>query len=112
MASSGFTGGFNLRKGDTDAPASNFSAGAASGARADQKRRSRKTLKAAQKPTGLQTEQPSLTAQVQSMKHGGRVRKTGLIYAHRGEVVIPAKMARRKARGGGKRMATKTTTKP
>jgi hypothetical protein len=32
-------------------------------------------------------------------KHGGRVKKTGLVLAHRGEVIVPAKRARRKVSG-------------
>jgi hypothetical protein len=58
----------------------------------------KKTLKRAKQPTGLETTQPTLTATIPSFKKGGRVRKTGLIYAHRGERVIPAKRPKRASR--------------
>ena len=60
-----------------------------------QKRQSKNTLKMAQKPTGLQTTRPALTALIPSMKKGGRVKKTGLVLLHRGEHVVPAKRSKR-----------------
>jgi hypothetical protein len=41
---------------------------------------------------------------IPSGKHGGRIRKTGLIHAHRGEVLVPAKHAKKTSR---KRTITK-----
>ena len=65
-----------------------------------QKRQSKSTLKKAQRPTGLETERPALTAMIPSFKKGGRVKKTGLALLHRGEYVVPAgrtkKVSRRK----------------
>ena len=71
----------------------------------NQKARSGAILAGAKKPSGLSTTVPSITAMIPSMKRGGRVKRTGLIYAHKGEFVIPAK------RSGRKVSRTKTVIK-
>lgn len=67
----------------------------AQGQRDDAKKTAKNTLKTAQKPTGLQTTRPALTALIPSMKSGGRVKKTGLVLLHRGEHVVPAKRSKK-----------------
>jgi hypothetical protein len=43
----------------------------------------------------------NLSEDVPSYKRGGKVKKTGLAYVHRGETVVPAK--RKRGRSAGKR---------
>lgn len=130
MATNAFMAGFNLRKNktgddsqtpDTGAKGTSGARGKASGgipgliSGAIQKRqqtkqqtkRSQSTLKGAQSPSDLSPTAPDLSsATIPSFKKGGRVKRTGLAFVHRGERVIPAKRSRTK------RSSKRTVTKP
>jgi hypothetical protein len=114
MATNAFMAGFNLRKNKTgDDSQSGTGAKGTSGARgkasggipglisgAIQKRR--QTKQQTKSPTA-----PDLSnATIPSFKKGGRVKRTGLAFVHRGERVIPAKRSRTK------RSSKRTVTKP
>ena len=94
MASNAFQAGFS-RKNDDDGSQSGssgaFQSGFAAGQNKNQNRKAKSTLKKAQQPaTGLGTTQQAISDLIPSYKKGGRVKKTGLAYVHRGEHVIPA----------------------
>lgn len=78
---------------DTDsAPSDAWSTGAAIGSNLRDRSKAKSTLKKAQQPTtGLGTTQQAISDLIPSYKKGGRVKKTGLAYVHRGEHVIPAR---------------------
>jgi len=95
-----FMAGFKRDK-DSDTPtntgaSSGFQAGWDLAGQKAQAGRSKKAISRASKSSGLETT-PVVTALIPSFKHGGRVKKTGLVYVHRGERIIPAKHGRRKA---------------
>jgi hypothetical protein len=111
----GFNRGIGGSKDDDSAPSGTSSAFQAGFGKAQQKSGARKATntlrkgaKSALKNAGasLSTQQPAVKALIPSFKKGGRVKRTGLIYAHRGETVIPAKQSRKKASG------KRTTIKP
>jgi len=64
----------------------------------------KRTLEKAKRPVqGLQTTQTDL--KIPFAKHGGKVTKTGLVYVHRGEQIVPAKRRSGKQRSGRKASA-------
>jgi hypothetical protein len=128
MATNAFMAGFNLRKNKTGDDSQTPGTGA-SGARGkasgggipglisgaiqkrqqtkQQTKRSQSTLRGAQSPSDVSTTTPDLSsATIPSFKKGGRVKRTGLAFVHRGERVIPAKRSRTK------RSSKRTVTKP
>jgi hypothetical protein len=97
MATNAFQAGFNRKQNDDDdgsqqqGASGAFQSGFAAGQNKNQNRKAKSTLKKAKgsSTSGLDTVKQAISALIPSYKHGGRVKKTGLAFLHRGEHVVP-----------------------